>query len=288
MVRLTADLIWKSPHFFNAIKERELDLRGEQLSPSSPVRAPYFLGLGFLTCIWNEPLLLASLILVLLIGLSGNKIAVMENLGATEVSQIRLLSLSLSLVPHDAVTRLFYQNLPLTNWRSLKFERSEAERLFASKEAEEEAKKVPPKTFTPGEVPDVPDTSKVEQAPPKVAPTLEQITAIKALKLGQIPEEFMNLGKETTTASGDAVVDGMDTDDQNEVTEAQDQEQNEEAQPIEQVEFLYSPELFLHSHNDWLMECRLIILPTQEVYLLFSSKQLMIELSFLFLRTVTI
>ena len=28
MVRLTADLIWKSPHFFNAIKERELDLRG--------------------------------------------------------------------------------------------------------------------------------------------------------------------------------------------------------------------------------------------------------------------
>ncbi|RRT61085.1 hypothetical protein B296_00039223, partial [Ensete ventricosum] len=242
MVRLTADLIWKSPHFFNAIKERELDLRGEQLSPSSPVRAPYFLGLGFLTCIWNEPLLLASLILVLLIGLSGNKIAVMENLGATEVSQIRLLSLSLSL--------LFHMMLLLDYWRSLKFERSEAERLFASKEAEEEAKKVPPKTFTPGEVPDVPDTSKVEQVPPKVAPTLEQITAIKALKLGQIPEEFMNLGKETTTASGDAVVDGMDTDDQNEVTEAQDQEQNEEAQPIEQVEFLYSPELFLHSHTD--------------------------------------
>jgi hypothetical protein len=28
MVRLTADLIWKSPHFFNAVKERELDLRG--------------------------------------------------------------------------------------------------------------------------------------------------------------------------------------------------------------------------------------------------------------------
>lgn len=45
----------------------------------------------------------------------------------------------------------------------------------------------------------------------------------------------MNLGKEATTASGDAVVDGMDTDDQNEVTEAQEQEQNEEAQPIEQV-----------------------------------------------------
>jgi hypothetical protein len=32
-VRLTADLIWKSPHFFNAIKERELDLRGCLLAP---------------------------------------------------------------------------------------------------------------------------------------------------------------------------------------------------------------------------------------------------------------
>ncbi|URE19207.1 Cyclin, C-terminal domain [Musa troglodytarum] len=65
--------------------------------------------------------------------------------------------------------------------------------------------------------------------------TLEEVARLeKALKLGQIPEEFMNLGKETTTASGDAAVDGMDTDDQNEVTEAQDQEQNEEAQPIEQ------------------------------------------------------
>ena len=29
MVKLTADLIWNSPHFFNAVKERELELRGE-------------------------------------------------------------------------------------------------------------------------------------------------------------------------------------------------------------------------------------------------------------------
>jgi U2 small nuclear ribonucleoprotein A' len=48
MVRLTADLIWKSPHFFNTIKERELDLR-------------------------------------------GNKISVIENLGATEVCNIIFL-----------------------------------------------------------------------------------------------------------------------------------------------------------------------------------------------------
>jgi U2 small nuclear ribonucleoprotein A' len=32
MVRLTADLIWKSPHFFNTIKDRELDLRGNKIS----------------------------------------------------------------------------------------------------------------------------------------------------------------------------------------------------------------------------------------------------------------
>lgn len=39
MVRLTADLIWKSPHFFNAIKERELDLRGSP-TPSLPPSFP--------------------------------------------------------------------------------------------------------------------------------------------------------------------------------------------------------------------------------------------------------
>ncbi|KAL6003660.1 hypothetical protein ACLOJK_023893 [Asimina triloba] len=52
MVRLTADLIWKSPHFFNAVADRELDLR-------------------------------------------GNKIAVIENLGATEVSIPHLCTISL-------------------------------------------------------------------------------------------------------------------------------------------------------------------------------------------------
>nr|GEU50052.1 retrovirus-related Pol polyprotein from transposon TNT 1-94 [Tanacetum cinerariifolium] len=31
MVRLNADLIWKSPHFFNALRERELDLRGNKI-----------------------------------------------------------------------------------------------------------------------------------------------------------------------------------------------------------------------------------------------------------------
>lgn len=39
MVRLTADLIWKSPHFFNAVRERELDLRGIPLCTFPTVEA---------------------------------------------------------------------------------------------------------------------------------------------------------------------------------------------------------------------------------------------------------
>lgn len=60
------------------------------------------------------------------------------------------------------------------------------------------------------------------------------LAAIQALKLGQIPEEFMNLGKETNV-SEDMVVDTVKADDQNKGNEVQDNEQNEDAQPIEQV-----------------------------------------------------
>jgi hypothetical protein len=43
MVRLTAELIWKSPHFFNAVRERELDLRGIPLCPFPTVETLIFL-----------------------------------------------------------------------------------------------------------------------------------------------------------------------------------------------------------------------------------------------------
>lgn len=43
MVRLTADLIWKSPHFFNAVRERELDLRGFLLSNPTIIFFPFLL-----------------------------------------------------------------------------------------------------------------------------------------------------------------------------------------------------------------------------------------------------
>ena len=57
-------------------------------------------------------------------------------------------------------------------------ERVAAAQKFHSKEAEEEAKKVPVKTFTPGQL-DAQDTINEVQAPKVVAPTPEQITAIK-------------------------------------------------------------------------------------------------------------
>ena len=61
-------------------------------------------------------------------------------------------------------------------------ERVAAAQKFHSKEAEEEAKKVPVKTFTPGQ-PDAQDTINEVQAPKVVAPTPEQITAIKVRSL---------------------------------------------------------------------------------------------------------
>lgn len=52
--------------------------------------------------------------------------------------------------------------------------------MFASEEAEAEARKESFKTFVPGELP-APEVPKEEQAPKNVAPTPEQITAIKVL-----------------------------------------------------------------------------------------------------------
>jgi len=86
MVRLTADLIWKSPHFFNAIKERELDLRGLLLilflfqNPNPNIHRHHAHTLSF--CVFY-----CFLICLMKIESwpAGNKIPVIENLGATEV-----------------------------------------------------------------------------------------------------------------------------------------------------------------------------------------------------------
>ena len=55
----------------------------------------------------------------------------------------------------------------------------EVEKHFASKEAKEEVRKEPAKTFTPGEFSTPLETPIEDQVPKVVAPTLEQILAIK-------------------------------------------------------------------------------------------------------------
>lgn len=62
---------------------------------------------------------------------------------------------------------------------SLRKERKEAENLFSSKEAEEEVKKIAVKTVTSDEVSTAEEVPKEEHAPKPVAPTPEQIIAIK-------------------------------------------------------------------------------------------------------------
>ncbi|KAF5932641.1 hypothetical protein HYC85_028812 [Camellia sinensis] len=190
MVRLTADLIWKSPHLFNGIRERELDLR-------------------------------------------GNKIAVIENWGGNE----RLL---------------FFCNY----WGRECLEQIEAQNLFSSQEAEEQAKKESAKTFIPGEVPSTPEVPKEEQTPKTDCPytranysyqviigctshelsfavlsttvallpfvnsqTLEEVARLeKALKSGQLPAD-LKIGDDGMTNNEAAKEDKMVTDEQ---TEAND------------------------------------------------------------------
>lgn len=80
MVRLTADLIWKSPHFFNAIRERELDLRGFFFNPNLNFFQLQYMVL-YITLERRSLMFHFTLLLC-----TGNKIPVIENLGATEVS----------------------------------------------------------------------------------------------------------------------------------------------------------------------------------------------------------
>lgn len=68
--------------------------------------------------------------------------------------------------------------------------------MFASKEAEEEAKKESVKTFIPGEIPSVQEVSKEEQVPKTAAPTPEQIVAIKVLFAGIAPTNQLTLLKD--------------------------------------------------------------------------------------------
>ncbi|KAM0947173.1 putative U2 small nuclear ribonucleoprotein A' [Dioscorea sansibarensis] len=272
MVRLTADLIWKSPHFFNAIKERELDLRGNKIAVIENLGAtedqfdtvdlsdneivklenfPYLNRLGTLLINNNRitrinPNLGEFLPKLHTLILTNNRLVNLVEIDPlASLPKLQMLSLLDNNVTKKANYRLYVihklKGLRLLDFKKVKQkERIEAQSMFATKEAEEEAKKLPAKTFTPGELQDVPDNTKTEKPPRVVAPTPEQITAIKAaivnsqtleevarleqaLKSGQIPDEFNVQGNDTEMSPVQDNDDKMDTDDKNDVDDAPNQ-----------------------------------------------------------------
>ncbi|CAM0144493.1 unnamed protein product [Urochloa decumbens] len=168
--------------------------------------------------------------------------------------KLQYLSLLDNTVTKQTDYRLYVihklKHLRLLDFKKVKQqERVAAAQKFHSKEAEEEAKKVPVKTFTPGQ-PEAQDTMEV-QGPKVVAPTPEQITAIKAaianthtleeaarlekaLSTGQVPAEFAMPKPDANMAEASEEADKMDTDGQNQESEADGQKQDDESTPIQE------------------------------------------------------
>lgn len=228
MVRLTADLIWKSPHFFNAIKERELDLRGNKIAVIENLGATedqfdtIDLSDNEIVKLENFPYLnrLGTLLL------NNNRITrinpsigeCLPKLHSLVLTNNRLLNLAeidplasfpklqfLSLLDNNITKKPNYRLYVIHKLKSLHVldfkkvrqkERVEAANLFASKEAEEDVKKSALKTFTPGEVLVSEEIPKEEAVSKVVPPTPEQIIAIKAAIVNsQTLEEVARLEK---------------------------------------------------------------------------------------------
>ncbi|XP_016449424.1 U2 small nuclear ribonucleoprotein A' [Nicotiana tabacum] len=261
MVRLTADLIWKSPHFFNAIRERELDLRGNKipvienlgatedqfdtidLSDNEIVKLenfPYLNRLGTLLMNNNRitrinPNIGEFLPKLHTLILTSNRLTNLVEIDPlASLPNLKFLSLLDNNITKRPNYRLYVihklKSLRLLDFRKVKQkERLEASNLFASEEAEEQAKKESVKTFVPGEVPAATEETKEDEAPKPVAPTPEQIIAIKAaivnsqtleevarleqaLRSGQLPAD-LNIGDYDIAAKKeDAKEDKMVTD----------------------------------------------------------------------------
>lgn len=261
MVRLTADLIWKSPHFFNAIRERELDLRGNKiavienvgatedqfdtidLSDNEIVKLENFPNLNRLgTLLLNNnritrinPNLGEFLPKLHTLVLTNNRLTNLVEIDPlASLPKLQFLSLLDNNITKKPNYRLYVihklKSLRVLDFRKVKQkERVEANNLFASEEAEEEAKRESAKTFVPGEVPPTEDVPKEEQPPKPAAPTPEQILAIKAaivnsqtleevarleqaLKSGQLPSDFNISNIESAPKSDDAQQDNMVTE----------------------------------------------------------------------------
>ncbi|CAN4088643.1 unnamed protein product [Withania somnifera] len=260
MVRLTADLIWKSPHFFNAIRERELDLRGNKipvienlgatedqfdtidLSDNEIVKLenfPYMNRLGTILMNNNRvtrinPNIGEFLPKLHTLILTSNRLTNLVEIDPlASLPKLEFLSLLDNKITKKPNYRLYVihklKSLRLLDFRKVKQkERLEANNLFASQEAEEQVKKESVKTV-PVEVAAPAEEPKEDQAPKPVAPTPEQIIAIKAaivnsqtleevarleqaLKSGQLPAD-LNLGDYDVAAKKeDAKEDKMVTD----------------------------------------------------------------------------
>lgn len=210
-MRLTADLIWKSPHFFNAIRERELDLRGNKipvienmgatedqfdtidLSDNEIVKLenfPYLNRLGTILMNNNRitrinPNIGEFLPKLHTLILTSNRLTNLVEIDPlVSLPKLKFLSLLDNNITKRPNYRLYVihklKSLRLLDFRKVKQkERLEANNLFASQEAEEQVKKESVKTVRV-EVAAPAEEPKEDQAPKPSAPTPEQIIAIKA------------------------------------------------------------------------------------------------------------
>ncbi|KAE9589320.1 hypothetical protein Lal_00000357 [Lupinus albus] len=228
MVRLNADLIWKSPHFFNAIKERELDLRGNKipvienlgatedqfdtvdLSDNEIVKLenlPYLNRLGTLLINNNRitrinPNIGEFLPKLHTLVLTNNRIVNLVEIDPlASLPKLQFLSLLDNNVTKKPNYRLYVihtlKSLRVLDFKKVKTkERLEAKNLFASKEAIEEVQKAPVKTSPRVETPNVSEATEEQQTPKVLTPTPEQIIAIKAAIVNsQTLEEVARLEK---------------------------------------------------------------------------------------------
>ncbi|KAL6972938.1 hypothetical protein U1Q18_027112 [Sarracenia purpurea var. burkii] len=286
MVRLTADLIWKSPHFFNAIRERELDLRGNKipvienlgatedqfdtidLSDNEIVKLenfPYLSRLGTLLVNNNRitrinPNIGEFLPKLHTLVLTNNRLTNLVEIDPlASLPKLQFLSLLDNNITKKPNYRLYVihklKSLRLLDFKKVKHkERIEARNLFSSQEAEVLAQKESAKISVPTEAPSAPEVPKEEQTPKTVAPTPEQIIAIKAaivnsqtleevarlekaLKSGQLPAD-LKIGNDDTTNDEAAKEDKMVTDEENEANDgpkdAEPEHKNNDSADMEQ------------------------------------------------------
>ncbi|XP_044391734.1 U2 small nuclear ribonucleoprotein A' isoform X3 [Triticum aestivum] len=231
MVRLSADLIW---HFFNAVKERELDLRAAagnkiafienigatedkfdmiDLSDDEIVKLenfPFMNRLGTLLINNNRitrinPNLGEFLHKMHTLVLTNNRLTSLAEIDPlASLPKLQFLSLLDNTVTKQLDYRLYVihklKHLRLLDFKIVKQqEKCEAAQKFHSKETEEGAKRAATKAYTLGQVVDSHGTTK-DQGAKVVAPTPAQITAIKAIILNsQTLDEVARLEKALST-----------------------------------------------------------------------------------------